>query len=233
MYELTSKLFKKVYEYEKLSSTNETARELLRRDGVPDYFLVLANEQTQGKGRWGRGWWSPKGGFWCSLVVPKIPLPSLRAAFSVVQTIKELTPLRAGIRWPNDILVRNKKIGGILTENEKGKLVIGVGVNVNQESFSEELSNGTSLRIEFKHILPIEDFLDEFIQNFETNLKDNKILDKIRGELLLLGERVTVRVKDGLKVGEFWDIEADGGLLFREPSGIISKLTPSEVKFIR
>lgn len=227
------KLLKNLYFYESLSSTNEVAKELLRKDGVPDSFLVVADEQTSGKGRWGRSWWSPKGGLWCSLVMPPIDIPALRAAFSVVRTIKKVTPLRAGIKWPNDVLVRQKKVGGVLVEREKGKLIIGVGVNINQESFQKELSGATSLSLELGSSLSQQEFLYEFIADFELNMTNEHLIDSVRKQLLLLGERVTVKVKGDLKTGDFWDIDNDGALLFRESTGIIGKLTSSDVEFLR
>lgn len=209
---------------------------------MPNYFVVSCETQTQGKGRWGRKWWSPQGGVWCSLVTPKILIPSLRAAFSVVQTIRKFTPLRAGIRWPNDIIVRNKKVGGVLTEvvmtssgamTSNEKLIIGIGVNINQDCFPPELPEATSLRIETGKIFSTQEFLDKLVQDFEMNLTNSKIVDEIREMLLLFGKRITVKVKGGIKTGNFLDIGEDGNLLMREDTGIISELTPSEVEFIR
>ncbi len=225
--------FKEFYHYRTLASTNDTARKLIKSNTVPDYFVVSSKIQTQGKGRWGREWFSPSGGLWCSLILPEASIPSLRATFSAVQTIRKLTSLTPGIRWPNDIMLKDKKIGGIITESKLGKLIIGVGININQKEFSSELKDATSLYIELGKSISIQKFLFEFIENFEKNLFVNEIIDKIRGFLLLLGERVTLKVKDGIKTGEFFDIDYDGSLFLREATGIISKFTPSEVKFIR
>jgi len=243
-----NKLFKEFYQYKTLSSTNETAKKLIQNNGVANYFVVTSETQTQGKGRWGRKWLSPPGGLWCSLVLPEISVPSLRATFSAVQTIRKLTSLTPGIRWPNDIIIGDKKIGGVLTEfvgnrhtcSLHEKLIIGVGININQPNLPSELKNATSLRIELRKggcddfITPtLQEFLVEFLDNFEKNLVVDEIVDKIREFLLLLGERVTVKVKDIVKTGEFFDIGSDGSLFLREPTGIISKLAPSEVEFIR
>lgn len=233
-------IFEKFYSYQCIGSTNGIAKQLLQTEKVSDYFVVSAKTQTQGKGRWGREWWSPEGGLWCSLVTPKISIPSLRATFSVVQVIRKLTPLRAGIRWPNDIIIRNKKVGGVLTESEKEGLIIGIGVNINQESFPPELSEATSLKIEMLALgvqnfapLRVQDFLDAVVNEFESNLNNSEIIDQIRDVLVLFGEKITVKVRDGIKTGELWNVEEDGSLLLREDIGIISKLIPSEVEFIR
>lgn len=232
------KIFHKFYSYHSVVSTNEVAKQLLQKNGVPDYFIVSTKIQTQGKGRWGREWWSPEGGLWCSFVTPKISIPSLRAALSVVQVIRRLTPLRAGIRWPNDIIIRDKKVGGVLTENfapankEEEKLIIGIGVNINQEGFPPELPEATSLKIELGKTFSVQDFLHELVDEFEKIL-DSEIIDQIKEVLVLLGKNITAKVKNGIKTGELWDIATNGSLLLREPTGIITELMASEVEFIR
>jgi BirA family biotin operon repressor/biotin-[acetyl-CoA-carboxylase] ligase len=226
-------IFQEFYSYSTVISTNATARELLGDKGVPDYFVVSSKTQTQGRGRWGREWWSPEGGLWCSLVAPETSIPSLRAALSIVQTITELTPLRAGIRWPNDVIVRNKKVGGVLTEREKERTIIGMGINVNQLAFPPELGEATSLAMETGKTLSAEDFLHQLVKQFEKNLNNRGIIDQIREVLVMLGKTITVKVGDTVKTGEMWDIGTDGALLLRESSGMINELAPSEVEFVR
>jgi BirA family biotin operon repressor/biotin-[acetyl-CoA-carboxylase] ligase len=226
-------IFQEFYSYSTVVSTNVTARELLGNKGVPDCFVVFSETQTQGRGRWGREWWSPEGGLWCSLVVPKTSIPSLKAALSIVQTITALTPLRAGIRWPNDIIVRNKKVAGVLTESEKEKTIVGIGINVNQPDFPPELEGATSLAIETGKTLCTEDFLHQLVKQFEKNLNNPGIIDQIREVIVMLGQKITVKVRDTVKTGELWDIGTDGALLLRESSGVISELAPSEVEFVR
>jgi BirA family biotin operon repressor/biotin-[acetyl-CoA-carboxylase] ligase len=198
-----------------------------------DNFVVYSDVQTQGKGRWGREWWSPEGGLWCSLVLQEVSIPSLRGAFSTVQTIKKFTSLSPRIRWPNDVIVRNKKVGGILTEKEKKKIIIGIGINLNQKFFPLELQEATSLRIETRRSFLVEKFLYELVRDFELNLNNARIIEQIKEVLLFLGEKVSIKVKEGTKIGEFLDIGEDGSLILREDTGIIRELKPSEVKFMR
>lgn len=206
---------------------------MLQSNGIAEGFVVYSRVQTRGHGRWGREWWSPEGGVWCSLVIPKVSIPSLRATFSVVRVIRMVTALSARIKWPNDVVIRGKKVAGVLTEEEGDKLIVGIGVNVNQEYFPNELCGATSLKIETGKVFKIDEILQEIMKDFELNLTNPIIVDQIRETIALLGEEITVKVRDGVKTGKFWDIGADGSLLLREDTGIIKELTPAEVEFIR
>ncbi len=128
---------------------------------TPEGAVFLAEEQTAGRGRSTHTWYSERGtGIYCSFLLhpPMVPAEalwlSLIAAVAVQDAVRETTGLVADIRWPNDMLIHEKKFGGILTEmsSEGSKVhhaVIGVGVNVNQQMFPEELrETATSLRLE-------------------------------------------------------------------------------------
>lgn len=130
-----------LYRFKSLSSTNDKLRELALA-GVPEGTLVVAEEQTQGRGRLGRRWHSPPGGFYLSaLLYPLTPkqitdLPFLMGV-SVVQTLNQLLPklFEVSLKWPNDVLVNDQKIAGILSEafgeNEFYGGIVGVGININ------------------------------------------------------------------------------------------------------
>ncbi len=134
----------KIWHYESLESTNNTAYELAEK-GEPEGTLVVAETQTLGKGRLGRKWISPKnGGIYFSLILrpemesDKVPVITLVAAVSVQKAIKKVCGISAGIKWPNDILIGGKKVCGILTELKAQPdmvdfLILGVGINVNTE----------------------------------------------------------------------------------------------------
>src|SRR5262245_32770011 len=144
-----TKLGTTVLRYESLPSTNDLAREMAAK-GADEGLAILALAQTCGRGRLGRSWTSPHGdGLYLSLILrPKIePLFStvitLAAAVAVAQTLSEDFNLPVDIKWPNDVLVRGKKICGILLENaiEGSRLeygVLGIGVNLMQRRFPEE-----------------------------------------------------------------------------------------------
>lgn len=133
-----------------VDSTNNYAKRIAE-EGAADGTLVMADEQTGGKGRRGRGWETP-GGVNIAMTLllrPRIQPEhasrlTLLMAMAVAQGIRSVTGLDAGIKWPNDVVVHGKKVCGILTEMSAevdyiNYVVIGTGINVNQESFPEEI----------------------------------------------------------------------------------------------
>lgn len=219
--------------YKIVKSTNETAKELLKTQKCSSVALstpicIVADEQIDGKGRFERKWLSQKGGLYLSIITEKIPLPSLRACYAVARTIETLTTLRPQIRWPNDVLIRNKKVAGVLTESLNNNYICGIGVNLNQKDFT--IIEATSLQIETGKIIDQDEFLKILLSHFEQT---DFTIEKIRDYLLFLGKGVVISINGKEKQGIFMDIADDGSLLLREDSGMIRKLQSSEVKFLR
>jgi BirA family transcriptional regulator, biotin operon repressor / biotin---[acetyl-CoA-carboxylase] ligase len=154
------------YHVEQAESTNALALEAVKRpeyqkENGPEGAVFVADEQTAGRGRGNHRWHSERGtGIYCSFLIRPPMSPSdalwlsLISGVAVQDAVKEITGLHPDIRWPNDLLLNDKKFSGILTEtsSEAGHVnhaVIGIGINVNQEGFPEEFSStATSLRIE-------------------------------------------------------------------------------------
>ena len=171
---------KEVVYYEETGSTNLEAA-VLARKGVSHGGLVIAECQTEGKGRRGRSWHTAGGD---SIAMSMILKPKLEAeyasmltlvqALAVAKAIEEICGLTAKIKWPNDILVNEKKVCGILTEmNLEGtqisSIIIGTGINVNQDSFPEEIREiATSLRIETKEGQSRAELIASVCKWFET-----------------------------------------------------------------
>lgn len=147
--------------YDSVYSTNDEAKRLAA-EGYPEGTVVVAEEQTRGKGRLGKTWFSPRGKnvMFSVLLNPRVnfvqlPQLTILAAVAVAAAIKSVTGLKAGIKWPNDLLVDGKKVCGILSEmsaemDRINYLVIGVGlnVNVNEEDFPPDIKDvATSLKI--------------------------------------------------------------------------------------
>ncbi len=158
----TKTLGRSIHYKESVDSTQRIAH-TLAQNGASEGTLVIADEQTAGRGRMTRHWHSPRNsGVWMSLILKpllppqKAPQFTLITAVAVVQAIEEVCDLLPEIKWPNDILIKGKKVTGILTElqAEPDKIVsiiIGIGMNVNHriEDFPEELKGiATSLAIE-------------------------------------------------------------------------------------
>lgn len=151
---------KKIQHYFRVGSTNAAAMQAAAQ-GEPEGSTFLAEEQTAGRGRAGHSWHSEKSyGIYCSILLrPDVPpsdvlVLSLGAGLAVQEAVEQVTGVRPDLRWPNDLLLGNRKFCGILTEmnaepTRVRHLVVGIGINVNQQSFPAALEeNATSLRRE-------------------------------------------------------------------------------------
>src|SRR4030065_196749 len=146
---------RRLYYYHQLATTMKTAKELAKK-GTAEGTVIIADTQTAGKGRMGRAWPSPEGSLAMSLILKpsldNLPQLVMIASLAVVRTIKKVAGLETQIKWPNDILIKGKKVCGILIENEvKGDgvnfAIIGIGINVNFDplDFPEIADIATSL----------------------------------------------------------------------------------------
>lgn len=172
---------KRTYHFFKIDSTNRVALELGHAE-EPEGAVILAEEQTAGRGRAGRNWQSDRAaGIYVTLLLrPKLspvqaPLLTMMAGLSAHAAIRAQTGLVSDIKWPNDLLLRGKKVGGILTEmhaepSQVRFVIVGIGLNVNQEQFPGELASvATSLRIETgKHQSRFE-LLVKLLREFEND----------------------------------------------------------------
>jgi BirA family biotin operon repressor/biotin-[acetyl-CoA-carboxylase] ligase len=155
-----------IHHYETVTSTNELALEAAMQpphqgESAPEGAVFIAEEQTAGRGRGKHSWSSDRGtGIYCSFLLRPPMSPSdalwlsLISGVAVQDAVKEVTGLQADIRWPNDMLLKDKKFAGILTEmssdtSRVNHAVVGIGINVNQQSFPEDFrTTATSLRLE-------------------------------------------------------------------------------------
>jgi len=172
---------KRIYHFFKTASTNGVALEL-GHSGEPEGALVLAEEQTVGRGRAGRTWHSERAaGIYVTLLLrPKLapvqaPLLTMMAGLSAHAAVEAVTGMPVDLKWPNDLLLHGKKMGGILTEMhaEPGQIrfvIVGIGLNVNQERFSGELANtATSLRMETGKTQSRMELLVRLLREFESD----------------------------------------------------------------
>ena len=172
---------KRIYHFFKTDSTNRVAFEL-GHSGEPEGAVVLAEEQTAGRGRAGHEWHSERtAGIYVTLLLrPKLapvqaPLLTMTAGLSVHTAVEGVTGLVVDLKWPNDLMVRGKKAGGILTEMHADPgairfVVVGIGLNVNQERFPGELANvATSLRQETGKTQSRMELLVRLLREFESD----------------------------------------------------------------
>lgn len=174
-----SKATNKIETFETLDSTNVKAKELARQRVKP-WTVVKAVKQEEGYGRKGSGWFSPEGGLYFSVVLPKSNIDDLQtltilAAYIVAKAIKENFNVEPLIKLPNDVYLNGKKICGTLTENVIGtdvkSSIMGIGLNTNIEKFGPELENSaTSLKIELKREIDNEALLGQIIEGLQKTL---------------------------------------------------------------
>ena len=205
---------KEVLYFDTIDSTNTKAQELAEK-GYPSGTLVVADKQESGKGRRGRSWVSPSGtGIFMTLMIkPDInpnnaSMLTLVAALAVAKAITSVTVEEALIKWPNDIVVNSKKVCGILTEMNAqfdyiNHIVVGIGINVHNESFPEEISQmASSLMIEaggkrFHRAQIIAETMSYFEQYYDTFLKTQDLSALVREyDELLVNMNKAVRVLD-------------------------------------
>lgn len=205
---------KEVLYFDTIDSTNTKAQELAEK-GYPSGTLVVADKQESGKGRRGRSWVSPSGtGIFMTLMIkPDInpnnaSMLTLVAALAVAKAITSVTGEEAMIKWPNDIVVSGKKVCGILTEMNAqfdyiNHIVVGIGINVHNESFPEEISQmASSLMIEaggkrFHRAQIIAETMSYFEQYYDTFLQTQDLSALVREyDELLVNMNKAVRVLD-------------------------------------
>ncbi len=214
---------------EKVDSTNKF---LLNAKEIDTFgTVVLAEEQTAGRGRMGRTWLSrPERNLTFSILLNeelenfKLSHLNLTAALSVAMALENLYQLNVNLKWPNDVLIGKKKIAGILIETtmrgEKiERAVVGIGINVNQEFYNSDFQiTPTSVKEEIGTEADRERLLSEVLNIFEENLfllekLPGKVLDMWRSRCKMIGAKVKVQDGQELKVGKFIDIDDDGYLI--------------------
>jgi BirA family biotin operon repressor/biotin-[acetyl-CoA-carboxylase] ligase len=227
---LSTRIFgREIHVFEEVGSTQDIARTMVV-SGSPEGTIIVANTQKEGRGRLGREWVSPEGGLWFSLVLippfgPEIAMwITLLSAISVVEGIKNITGLMAQIKWPNDILIHDKKVAGILTEMSSHQvairyIVLGIGINVNIPV--ERLPEGaTSIQHEIHMYVPLEKLMGEILQDLEKNYirfkKEKSIssfVDTINELMAYKGEIVEIITPEENIRGRLIGIGYDGWLV--------------------
>lgn len=212
----------KIHQFKEVTSTNEVAKQYLE-DGT----VVVADTQISGRGRHARTWHSPEGGLWCSLVVKHEPAPvlNLAAALAVSKTL-EYFGLETQLKWPNDVHIANKKVCGILSETEGEFMIIGVGVNLNNRDFPEDIP-GTSYVVETGKKVDRMEFLEKFVEIFNS-IREKDFLNEYRRYSSTIGNEVMI--KDGRELtGTAEDVDEKGRLILKLENGKKMKIYSGEV----
>ena len=242
---------KKIHHYFRTDSTNRVALEL-GYTNEPEGSVVLAEEQTAGRGRAGRNWHSERAtGIYVTLLLrPRIspvraPLLTMMAGLSAHAAIHAQTGLQSDVKWPNDLMLNGKKLGGILTEMHAEPtlvrfVIVGIGINVNQEKFPSELSGiATSLRAETGKPQSRLELLARLLREFETDynrfLRDgpDSIIERFtqvssyaRGKRVRVsnGNESYVGVTAGLRPEGLLQVQQDDGMLVTVLAGDVTEI---------
>lgn len=231
-------------------STNAVAKGLAAR-GAPEGTLVIAESQTNGRGRKGRSWYSPPlEGIYASLVLrPNIspsdaPKMTFMTAVAVADALSRSTSLKVNVKWPNDILVNGKKVAGILTESSMEMdaieyMVIGLGLNVNTAVFPGSLKEkATSVLLETGRPFSRAGLVREYLQDFERYYEQFKssgpvpIIKRWRALTDMIGRRVSVDVIDRTYTGIVQEIDDDGVLILKDRRGRSYRIFSGDVRLI-
>lgn len=233
-----------------LSSTNDAAQDLARQ-GAPEGTVVLAEEQGGGRGRLGRAWHSPRGGLWFSVIlrpaVPPVRAPEVTflAAVACAQALQRYPGLEVGIKWPNDLVWKGRKLGGILTEmsaefDRVNHIVLGIGLNVNlrADDFPPAL-RAVSASVSAIAGFPLSRrrLLQELLAELEywygvwTTDGFDPVIEAWKRAHCGLNRPVRVVNIEGDCTGTVVDVDQSGALLVRTPSGTVERIVAGDVLF--
>jgi BirA family biotin operon repressor/biotin-[acetyl-CoA-carboxylase] ligase len=240
----------KIVKFKKVSSTQDIAKKLAERN-IKE-VIVVAEEQTSGRGRYGRTWFSPIGGLWFSILLrPNIvPMDSIKlmalAGLAITKAIRDFAHLPALIKWPNDVYINDKKICGILIEssiedNRLKYIIIGIGLNVNN-SFSDVppniLKNITSLRSELGKVIDKEALFKIILKKFKKlynsfiNENFNKIIEEYKKYSFIINKDILIKKNNEIIKCKVLDIGDDYSLIVKKHNGEITKFSYEEISKI-
>ena len=225
----------KLLVFDEIDSTNSEAIRIAQTSCPQENYVLLAKQQAQGRGRTTKTWYSSRGNLHSTILLyhhidsQYISQLSFVTAVAVHSTITALASKKINnitLKWPNDVLINNKKVSGILIESIKNYLIIGVGINiiVSPVNVDQEITN---LSAEGINILSPEEILEIYITNFEKyfNIWKNQGFNKIKQYWLKrsykLGEKITINDGNTKVTGAFMGLEIDGAIKLQLPSGEI------------
>ncbi|MGH9843754.1 MAG: biotin--[acetyl-CoA-carboxylase] ligase [Blastocatellia bacterium] len=240
-----------IYRHASLGSTNDVLKEMT---GAPEFTCVVADAQTAGRGRRDRLWHSSPGdGLYLSMLLrppcsSNIPLISLLAAVAVAETLARRGVAGVDIKWPNDVLVNERKLSGILAEGASSgggagavRIILGIGVNLNHASFPDELGEtATSLFIETGRSVVVDEFRDQLLERiahwYDVWRRDE--IAKITGcwqELSSTsrGQRVVITLDGEQMIGVTDGLSGTGALRLITDSGELKTILAGEVARLR
>jgi BirA family biotin operon repressor/biotin-[acetyl-CoA-carboxylase] ligase len=248
--ELRTKILgRNIYCFEQVESTNTVAKEFARQ-GAPHGTAITAENQTKGRGRLGRQWSSPNGGIWLSIILrpalhpTECPGLTLLSGLAVARAITRYLDLPAMIKWPNDVLIEQKKVCGILTEmsaemDKVHYVVIGIGINANvdlNDLPKDVQTSATSLKAQLHCNISRAELIRTILEELENILDSTggilrNALESIRELSCTIGTIVKVDTGQARIEGMAIDITEEGALLVQTDDGDIKKVIAGDIAF--
>ena len=204
----------KVYHFKSLDSTNKKARSFEKNS------VIIADEQTKGKGRFKRGWSSSKDGIYISIVLPNISRSHFYTFIACLSALKAINIKGIKIKWPNDLIYKKKKLCGILTETKNNKSIIGIGINSNNKIPFSLKNKAISLSKISNRKIDNNSIIKKILKNYENYLK---LLEKREYWKIIndwkknsfLGEKIKVKTLNKTYIGTAQDIDKDCFLILK------------------
>jgi BirA family biotin operon repressor/biotin-[acetyl-CoA-carboxylase] ligase len=249
----TKILGKEIIYFSETTSTNDIAVKLAK-NGAEEGVIVIADYQTGGRGRRGRIWFAPSETCILSSIIlrPSLSLKYINiltpiAVVSIVNTINSITQLDASVKWPNDVVIGEKKVSGVLTETRILKngidfAVVGIGINVNvsKDKIPLEISEiATSLYMELGYEICRIHLFQEIIRQFEKRYLGlnettyNEFLNEWKSLSTIIGNRVQIESENNIRLGTALDIDKNGSLIIKLDSEDIIKINNDDLVKIR
>lgn len=246
----TSIIGKNIIHFNDIDSTNIKAKELAQKD-IADGSIIIAEKQTLSSGRFNRTWFSPSGGLWFTLVLrPTIPpteAPKITqiAAASIYKTLRDFN-INTTIKWPNDILLNDKKLCGILAEmkcdmDRVHYLILGIGMNINidESAFDESVKSiATSLKLQYNKQFERREILAGFLNHFETlynkfiyNFDLSETISICREHSNIFGKQAKLITYNTEEIVTCISLSDAGDLIVKDSNGNEKSVLTGEISF--
>ena len=235
-----------IFTFKTSPSTNAEAMTRLMNGGLTHGTLIVADEQTKGRGRMGKSFFSPKSGIYMSVCLCKsiermqdVMVITPAAAVAVRSAIAKLTGIDAKIKWVNDIYIDKKKVCGILTQadidfesGKAGTFIVGIGINFVEQDFPDEIKQRACALFTGQPTITRSRLIGEIYRNLiklTDDLTDRRFMLSYKQHSLVMNREISYTYNGEDKSGKVIDIDGDGGLVVQENGGGIRNLTCGEI----
>lgn len=239
-FELNGKVVKIVY-YDTLPSTNTWLKEECKK-GAPNYYTVIANRQTSGRGRLGRSFYSDNGGLYMSFLIRNVSDSDLiritaAAGVSVSEAIEKIYGVSCGIKWVNDLIYNGRKVCGILSEgviSDDGNIegvVVGIGVNIAppKDGFHDDIKEIAGAVTDHYSDEERYALVKAIIEKFDSNISSYELIDKYRSLSTVLGKNISVITPNEIYSAKTLAIDDEFGLKIMTDDGKEKTLRSGEI----